>query len=113
MQVQAFDIGQTQAQIFGAQSKAATDKLNALANSVPANEKQLRKTAEDFEAVFLGQMLKPMFETIESDGFFSGGHAEEVYRGMMVEEVGKSISKAGGVGIAESVYQELLKLQQV
>lgn len=112
MQIKTFDIGQSQAQIFNAQSKAATDKLSSLANSGPANEKQLRQTAEDFEAVFLGQMLKPMFETVSTDGMFSGGHAEEVYRGMMVDEVGKSIAKNGGLGIADSVYRELLKLQE-
>ncbi len=113
MQIQAFDIGQSQTQVFDAQSRSAGQKLQALANTAAGSEKALRQTAEDFEAVFLGQMLKPMFETIQVNSEYGGGHAEEVYRGMMVDEVGKSIAKSGGIGIADSVYKELLKLQQV
>jgi len=53
-----------------------------------------------------------MFETIPTDSMMGGGQAESVYRGLMVDEMSKSLSKAGGIGIADSVYRELLKLQE-
>jgi Rod binding domain-containing protein len=53
-----------------------------------------------------------MFNTIPTDGFMGGGHAESVYRGMMVDEMGKSMARAGGVGIADAVYREMLKMQE-
>ena len=37
---------------------------------------QARKIAEDFEAVFLSQMLQPMFEVIKPEAPFGGGNAE-------------------------------------
>jgi len=76
------------------------------------NAEAIRKAAEEFEAVFLSQMLAPMFETLESDTMFGGGPGEDIYRSMMVEEYGKAISRSGGVGIADAVAKELLNIQE-
>lgn len=73
---------------------------------------QLRKTAQDFEAIYLSQMLKPMFEGIKADAPFGGGHAEDMYRSLMVDEYGKSLAKSGGVGIADQVMREMLRMQE-
>jgi len=73
---------------------------------------KIRETAQDFEAVFLSQMIKPMFEGIETDGPFGGGQAEGMWRSLMVDEYGKSIAKNGGIGIADAVMSEMLKLQE-
>ena len=77
------------------------------------SKKQARTIADDFEAVFLGQMLKPMFEGIKPEAPFGGGNSESMWRSMQIEEYGKAITKAGGIGIADSVYQEIIKLQEV
>lgn len=79
----------------------------------PAVTKRIHDAAIDFEAVYLGEMLKPMFETVEVDSTFGGGSAEETWRGMLVEEYAKSIAKGGGIGLASSVEKEMLKLQEV
>ncbi|MBF0246900.1 MAG: rod-binding protein [Alphaproteobacteria bacterium] len=78
-----------------------------------ADMRKLRETAQDFEAVFLSQMLKPMFDGIETDGPFGGGAAEETWRGVMIDEYGKAIAKNGGIGIADAVMAEMLKMQEV
>lgn len=82
--------------------------------TVPRNAslEKLRETAQDFEAVFLSQMMKPMFEGIQTDGMFGGGQAEQMYRDLMVDEYGKSVSKAGGIGIADAVMREMIKMQE-
>ncbi len=79
----------------------------------PAATKRIHDAAVDFEAVYLGEMLKPMFETVEVDSTFGGGSAEETWRGMLVEEYAKSIAKGGGIGLASSVEKEMLKLQEM
>ena len=71
-----------------------------------------RRAAEDFEAVFLSQMLAPMFAGIKTDALFGGGPAEDIYRSLLVEEYGKAISRAGGIGIADQVQREILALQE-
>ena len=72
-----------------------------------------REAAEAFEAMVIAQMLAPMFATLPTDGPFGGGHAEGVYRSMMVDEIGKTIAHGGGIGLADSVHAEILKLQEV
>ncbi|QQR68653.1 MAG: rod-binding protein [Alphaproteobacteria bacterium] len=83
--------------------------------TAPPSPKALAKanaTAKDFEAMVLAQMLAPMWETVEVDPDFGGGHAEETMRSVMVQEYGKAMAQSGGVGIAASVHAEILRLQE-
>ena len=73
---------------------------------------QAGKAADDFEAMFLAQILSPMWAGIEANSKFGGGSAEDTYRGMLVNEYGKLLSQAGGLGIADQVKAELLKAQE-
>jgi peptidoglycan hydrolase FlgJ len=78
-----------------------------------AREKQrIEEAAQDFEAVFIGEMLKPMFEGIETDGQFGGGKGEEIFRGMMVQEYGKLLAKNGGVGMSSQIKEQMIKMQE-
>jgi len=72
-----------------------------------------RQTAIDFEAFFLGQMLQPMFANINPEPPFGGGHAEKIWRSMLVDEIGKAVANTGGIGIADSIQREILKMQEV
>ncbi len=77
-----------------------------------ADPKALRASAEEFEAVFVSQMLTQMFDSIEIDPLTGGGNGEEVFRSLLVNEYGKSIAKSGGIGIADHVQREMLRLQE-
>jgi len=67
-------------------------------------------TARDFEAVFISQMTQLMFESVEP-GDFSGGHGEEMFRGILAEQMGSAIARRGGIGLAPAVLDQILKLQ--
>ncbi len=71
-----------------------------------------RHAAADFEAVFITQLLESMFAGEKTDGPFSGGASEGIYRSMMNEPIAKAIAQRGGFGIATSVYQQILELQE-
>ena len=77
-----------------------------------ADEAAARAAAEEFEAVFLAQMMAPMFEGISTDGPFGGGQAEKVYRSMLMNEYGRIATRSGGLGIADQVMSEILKIQE-
>ena len=68
-------------------------------------------TACEFEAVFLGQMAKLMMESVEMGDEFSGGHGEEMFRGVLAETLGKEMAKGGGVGLAPAVLEQMIKMQ--
>ena len=78
----------------------------------PAVTGRMRETAEAFEASFLAQMLKPMFEGLSTDGPFGGGEAEGTWRGFMIDAMAKQTVKAGGVGLADQVVAQMLKMQE-
>lgn len=74
---------------------------------------EARRAAEEFEAVFLGEMLGPMFDGLNTDGLGGGGMGEEIFRPMLVERYAEAISRSGGVGIADSIVRELMRMQEV
>jgi Rod binding domain-containing protein len=77
-----------------------------------ADRKAMHRQAVEFEAVYLAQMLKPMFEGIEAEAPFGGGFGEDVWRSMQVQQFGEAIAKSGGVGLADAVYGELLAARE-
>lgn len=78
----------------------------------PSVPEEIRRVAEEFEAVFIGQMLAPMFAGIKTDGLGGGGVGEEMFRPMLIERYAEALAKTGGVGVADSVVRELMRLQQ-
>jgi len=72
-----------------------------------------KRAADEFEAVFISQMLKSMSVGIKSDGPFGGGQSEEIYRDFMNEQLGKTMSSQGGIGMSDAIYREILKNQEV
>ena len=76
-----------------------------------ARRGQIEKTAKDFEATFLAQMFNHMFEGTDVAAPFGGGPGEEVWRSVLTDAMAKSVTRAGGVGIADSVRREMLRLQ--
>lgn len=72
----------------------------------------IAKVAQDFEAMAIGELLRPMFEGLSTDGPFGGGQGEAVFRSLLTDEYAKAIAKAGGIGLAEPVARELLAIQE-
>ena len=73
----------------------------------------IEKAAQDFEAVFLSQMLEPMFAGISTDGPFGGGPSEGIFRSMMLQEYGKVLAKHGGIGLSDSIKRDMMRMQEV
>lgn len=85
----------------------------AQANQDSARTEEARKAAVSFESVTIGELLQPMFDTVDtSKGMFGGGAAEKQFRSLQVLEIGKQIANNGGIGIADSVYRQILAMQE-
>ena len=79
----------------------------------PEQVAKTRQSAKDFEAMALGQMLQPMFNTVDtSKGLFGGGPGEAAWKPMMVDEMAKAMERGGGVGIADAVFKEMIRVQE-
>jgi peptidoglycan hydrolase FlgJ len=88
-------------------SQATASKMAVGANT------NIDKAANDFEGMFLTQMLQPMFETVPVDSEFGGGHGEEVMRSFLVQEYGKIVAKSGTINIAAAVKNEMIRAQNI
>ena len=68
---------------------------------------QLRKAAKDFEAVFMAQVLKGMRETVHKEDMFHGGPGEDMFEGLLDEEISKRMAGQGSLGIGDLLYRDL------
>ena len=86
--------------------------VSPIPSTPPAVTARMRQTAEAFEASFLSQMLKPMFEGLRTDGPFGGGEGEAAWRSFMIDAMANQTVKAGGIGLADQVVTQMLKMQE-
>lgn len=96
---------------FDSVTQSLANRASPLENGVANGD--AREAAESFEAFFISQMLSNMFAGVETDPLFGGGQGETVFRSLMIDEYGKSVASAGGMGIADSVMQEIIRLQEI
>ena len=98
-------------------STARPDALMGLGPQAPASrqsaEARARATAQEFETMFVNQMLEQMTSGMKADPNFGGGPAEGIHRSMLNEEYAKQITKRGGIGVADAIYREMLRMQEV
>lgn len=104
-------IGQAQnAYSAGLQSRTANAANRA--SGLTDDQKRAKETSDNFESLFIGQMLEHMMQGVEVDPEFGGGHAEEMWKSMLNQEYGKHIVNSGGLGISKQVMDSMLKAQE-
>jgi len=71
---------------------------------------QMREVAQDLEAAFLAEMLKHAgFGEPRDQDSFGGGIGEEQFSSMLRDQHASAISARGGLGLAESIFQSLVR----
>jgi flagellar protein FlgJ len=92
-------IGQTQ-QIPGKQHTGQT-----------VDQDRLKKTCQEFESLFVSQMMQQMRRTIPEDGIIGRSQAEKIYTGLLDNEIAKTVSQRQGVGLARMMYEQMAAIQ--
>jgi flagellar protein FlgJ len=89
-------------------------KLPAIGNLTPphqasdADEQQVaaaRKVAQQFEAIFLRQLMGSLEKT---GGFGGSSTGAGVYKSMMVGALADSTAEGGGIGLADVVFKAMM-----
>lgn len=93
-------------------AQAAFARTPAPNPAADAREPRAWETARDFEAQFVSVLLQPMFEGTGEDSAFGGGPGENMFRSMLVDQYGREMTKGSGIGLADAVYREILKMQE-
>jgi peptidoglycan hydrolase FlgJ len=69
---------------------------------------KLKKATQDFEAIFVGMMLKEMRKTMTSDNPLFGKSSEsKYYQEMMDDAVAHQISRTGQFGLGSLLYKKV------
>lgn len=69
-------------------------------------ETRLRESCEGFEAMFIQKMWEGMRASLPQDGL-THSRDEKQWQGMYDEELGKSMAKSGGIGLADMMMSQL------
>ena len=72
-----------------------------------AKHDELKRASQEFEAIFLAQLLKVMRETIEESGLTEGGFGKSIYTELFDQEVALNMARRGALGIADMLYENL------
>ncbi len=86
--------------------------INAHTPVAPANKEdiKLRKACQGFEALLVQQMLSAMRQTVEKSDIFGSREKEEVFQGMLDEQMAVEMSRTGSLGLADMLYAQLSRL---
>lgn len=96
----------------------AADKARLLQRAAPKGgaeltekqRQQAKKVSQDFEALFVGMMMKSMRATVAKDALTGGGHGDDVYRSMLDQEYANaSVKQGGGLGIAKIIEKDIIR----
>jgi Rod binding domain-containing protein len=94
----------------------AKDAIGTVAKALDpkaAQEAKARKTATEFETMFLEQTLDRMFSSVGEEGpLGNNGVGGDVYRSMLVKEYAGTIVKSGGIGLGDQIFREIMRLQE-
>ena len=71
----------------------------------------MRHAAQEFEAIFLAQVLGTMTQGLGGDDLL--GDEGDVFCEMLAEDVAKLISRSGGIGVADAGPRAMPKAQEV
>jgi flagellar protein FlgJ len=69
---------------------------------------ELYKASEDFEAIFIKQMLDVMRKTVhKEDDLLNGGMSQDIYEDMLYDQYAKKMASTAQFGLAEMIYRQM------
>ena len=90
---------------------AAIDPITSAGKApVDKEDAKLRKACQDFEALLISQMLKAMRETVPKNELFGSREKEEIFQGMLDQELAGQMAKTGSLNLAKLMYAQLSHL---
>jgi len=99
--------------IYAATGSAITGGATPAPDISAAQLAKMRQGAQDFEAMALGQLLAPMFDTVDTaHSAFGGGEAEATIKPLLIDAIAKHIAAHGGLGLAAPVFASMLRTQE-
>jgi len=69
---------------------------------------ELYKACQDFESLFIKQMLDAMRKTVnKQDDMLNGGMSQDIFEGMLYDEYAKKMAQTAQFGLADMIYRQV------
>ena len=89
-------------------SSALESKLAGSGKGVSSAEmKKLKQACQDFEAIFIKNMLDSMKKTINRSELTKRNMGEEIFDDMLYDEYAKKMSGTAGLGVGDMMFSQL------
>lgn len=72
------------------------------------DKEALEKACQQFEGLFIHQLMKGMRKTVVEGELLHGGNAEKIFMDLKDQAVSDDLAEAGGLGLAQMLYRQLL-----
>jgi Rod binding domain-containing protein len=73
----------------------------------PSTPGTLREASQEFESLFIAQMMKSMRATVPQSKLLGSDSGQGMFRELLDQELSRQIAFAGGFGIGDILYQQL------
>ncbi|PIE58436.1 MAG: hypothetical protein CSA33_03165 [Desulfobulbus propionicus] len=88
---------------------SATQQTGQSTQTSWRQKEALKKTCEDFEAIFIDTMFKSMRKTVGASDLITKSNAEKMYQEMLDTEIATAIARKQSLGLADQIYRQAEK----
>ncbi|MCK9525560.1 MAG: rod-binding protein [Limnochordia bacterium] len=82
-------------------------KAEELAERKSTSQHALQDAAEQFEAIFLYQLMEQMRRTVPETDLLGDRRAENIFQSMLDQELATTYSQTQSVGLAKMIYEQM------
>ena len=97
---------------IGSATASATQATSG-PSKAEATDPAVLKAAKEFESIFVRQMLRSLEKTTAAGGSAKPTAGQSTYGSMIVDSLADSISKGGGLGLADVVARSMMAIHAV
>tara|TARA_Y100000589_G_C26816375_1_gene492018 strand:- start:58 stop:366 length:309 start_codon:yes stop_codon:yes gene_type:complete len=88
------------------QSVASATQQNPQPNKAK-NDKQLRESTREFEAMYIFETYKAMRKSIPESGLIEKSFSTKMFQEMLDMEMARSTASGEGMGLGKAMYEQL------
>ena len=88
-------------------SDLVASRADDLSKRKSSSQKDLQAAAEQFEAIFLYQLLEQMRRTVPETDLLGDRKAEKIFQSMLDQEMATTFSQSQSVGLAKMIYDQM------
>ncbi|HHU60469.1 MAG: rod-binding protein [Bacillota bacterium] len=88
-------------------SNIAADQAETLERRTSTSKRALKEASEQFEALFLNQLLTEMRRTVPENELFGDQKAEKLFQSMLDQEISSNSARGQSMGLAKLIYDQM------